>query len=76
MHRYSALQTHYTVGKLSSKNNILIFKEIKNLQIMQVAVWHDKINEIKKELINYFSISDVPLFNKVISFYNIAFWSI
>ena len=74
MHRYSALQTHYTVGKHSSKNNILIFKEIKNLQIMQVAVWHDKINEIKKELINYFSISDVPSFNKGIAFANSALW--
>lgn len=74
MHRYSALQTHYTVGKHSSKNNILIFKEIKNLQIMQVAVWHDKINEIKKELISYFSISDVPSFNKGIAFANSALW--
>ena len=49
MHRHSALETIYKVGKYSSsEKQSLTFKELKSLEIFQITCWADKIDEIKK----------------------------
>ena len=47
MHRHSALETIYKVGKYSSsEKQSLTFKELKSLEILQIACWPDKIDEM------------------------------
>ena len=51
MLRHSALETLYKVGKYSThEKHSLIFKEIKNLEITQIACWHEKIIELNNLL--------------------------
>ena len=51
MHRHSALETIYKVGKYSSsEKQSLTFKELKSLEILQIACWPDKIDEINNLL--------------------------
>ena len=70
MHRHSALETLYKVGKYSiSEKQSLTFKEIKSLEILQIACWPDKIDEI-----NNLNIKMVPSFNKGIVFENKSLW--
>ena len=47
MLRHSALETFYKVGKYSTnKKQSLTLKEITNLEIMQIACWPEKLDEI------------------------------
>ena len=47
MHRHSALETFYKVGKYSTnEKQSLTFKELKSLEILQIACWHDKIDDL------------------------------
>ena len=51
MHRHSALETIYKVGKYSSsEKQSLTFKELKSLEILQIACWPDKIDELNNLL--------------------------
>ena len=51
MHRHSALETIYKVGKYSSsEKQSLTFKELKSLEILQIACWPDKIDEMNNLL--------------------------
>ena len=65
MHRHSALETLYKVGKYSTnEKQSLTFKELKSLEILQIACWPDKIDEmnnlLSKELgHNFFDIDQI-----------------
>ena len=75
MHRHSALETLYKVGKYStSERQSLTFKELKNLQILQIACWPYKIDEIHNLLIKKLKIKNIPDFNKGIVFENKSLW--
>ena len=75
MHRHSALETLYKVGKYStSEKQSLIFKELKNLEILQIACWSDKIDEINNLLTKKLKIINIPSFNKGIIFENKSLW--
>ncbi len=51
MHRHSALETLYKVGKYSTnEKQSLTFKELKSLEILQIACWPDKIDEMNNLL--------------------------
>ena len=53
MHRHSALETIYKVGKYSSsEKQSLTFKELKSLEILQIACWPDKLEELKNRIDN------------------------
>ena len=75
MRRHSALETLNKVGKYSiSEKQTLTFKELKNLEIMQIACWSEKIEEINNLLINKLEIKNIPSFNKGIVFQNKSLW--
>ena len=75
MHRHSALETLYKVGKYSiSEKQSLTFKEIKSLEILQIACWPDKIDEINNLLTKKLKIKSIPSFNKGIIFENKSLW--
>ena len=74
MHRYSALETHYTVGEYSSSETKLSLKEIKKLEITQIVCWPDKIKEISNQFLNQLNISEIPDFNRGIIFKNSTLW--
>ena len=75
MLRHSALGTLYKVGKYStSEKQSLTFKELKNLEILQIACWPDKIDEINNLLIKRLKIRNIPSFNKGILFENKSLW--
>ena len=47
MHRHSALEALYKIGKCStSEKQSLTFKELKSLEILQIVCWPDKIDEM------------------------------
>ena len=75
MHRHSALETLYKVGKYSTnEKQSLTFKELKSLEILQIACWPDKINEINNLLTKELKIKKIPNFNKGIIFDNKSLW--
>ena len=75
MLRHSALEANYNVGKFSnSKKQTLTFKEIKNLEITQIACWPEKLDELNNLLIKKLNINNIPAFNKGIIFENNSLW--
>ena len=75
MLRHSALDTLYKVGKYSRhEKHSLEFKEIKNLEITQIACWPEKLNELNNLLIKTLNINNIPTFNKGIVFENNLLW--
>ena len=75
MFRHSALDTIYKVGKYSSsKKQSLTFKELKSLEILQIACWPDKIDEMNNLLSKELKIINIPSFNKGIIFENKSLW--
>ena len=75
MHRHSALEALYKIGKCSTREKqSLTFKELKSLEIMQIACWPDKIEEINNLLIKKLKIKHIPGFNKGIVFENKSLW--
>ena len=77
MHRHSALETIYKVGKYSSsEKQSLTFKELKSLEILQIACWPDKIDEMNNLLSKELKIKNIPSFNKGIIFENKSFGNI
>ena len=75
MHRHSALEGFYKIGKYStSEKQSLIFKELKNLEIMQIACWPNKIDEINNLLVKKLKIKNISGFNKGIVFENKSLW--
>ena len=61
MHRHSALEALYKIGKCStSEKQSLTFKELKNLEIMQIVCWPDKIDEINNLLVKKLTIKNIP----------------
>ncbi len=75
MHRHSALETLYKVGKFSTnEKQFLTFKELKSLEILQIACWPDKIDELNNLLTKKLSIKNIPFFNKGIVFENKSLW--
>ena len=75
MHRHSALETFYKVGKYSTnEKQSLTFKELKSLEILQIACWPDKIDELNNLLTKKLSIKNIPIFNKGIVFENKSLW--
>ena len=54
MHRHSALETIYKVGKYSSsEKQSLTFKELTSLEILQIACWPHKIDEMNNLTIQW-----------------------
>tara|TARA_B100001540_G_scaffold50876_1_gene45935 strand:+ start:196 stop:759 length:564 start_codon:yes stop_codon:yes gene_type:complete len=75
MLRHSALETFYKVGKYSTnKKQSLTLKEITNLEIMQIACWPEKLDEINDLLIKKLKINNTPKFNKGVIFGNSSIW--
>ena len=75
MHRHSALETIYKVGKYSSsEKQSLTFKELKSLEILQIACWPDKIDEMNNLISKKLKINNIPSFNKGIIFENKSLW--
>ena len=75
MLRHSALETNYKVGKYSThKKYSLTFKEIKNLEITQIACWPEKHKELNNLLVKNLNINNTPTFNKGIVFENNSLW--
>ena len=75
MLRHSALETLYKVGKYSThEKNSLTFKEIKNLEITQIACWPEKLKELNNLLVKNLNINNTPTFNKGIVFENNSLW--
>ena len=75
MLRHSALETLYKVGKYSThEKHSLIFKEIKNLEITQIACWPEKLIELNNLLAKKLNINNIPKFNKGIIFENNSLW--
>ena len=64
MHRHSALETIYKVGKYSSsEKQSLTFKELKSLEILQIACWPDKIDEMNNLISKELKIKNIPRAN-------------
>ena len=77
MHRHSALEALYNIGKCSTnEKQSLTFKELKSLEIMQIVCWPDKIEEINNLLIKKLKIKHIPGFNKGIVFENKSLWRV
>jgi len=75
MLRHSSLETLYKVGKNSThEKNSLTFKEIKNLEITQIACWPEKLKELNNLLVKNLNINNTPTFNKGIVFENNSLW--
>ena len=75
MHRHSALEALYKIGKCSTnEKQSLTFKELKSLEIMQIACWPNKIEEINNLLIKKLKIKHIPGFNEGIVFENKSLW--
>ena len=75
MHRHSALEALYKIGKCSTREKqSLTFKELKSLEIMQIACWPDKLEELNNLLIKKLKIKHIPSFNKGIVFENKSLW--
>ncbi len=75
MHRHSALETFYKVGKYSTnEKQSLTFKELKSLEILQIACWPDKIDDLNNLLTKKLTIKNIPSFNKGIVFENKSLW--
>ena len=75
MLRHSALETLYKVGKYSThEKHSLTFKEIKNLEITQIACWPEKLKELNNLLVKNLNINNIPTFNKGIVFENNSLW--
>lgn len=68
VNRTSALISKYNTGSFSIDNKItLIFKEIKDLDIKQVAGWTSTLKNVEAKLSNFFNISGAPGFNQALS---------
>tara|TARA_E500000178_G_scaffold92860_1_gene91822 strand:- start:863 stop:1426 length:564 start_codon:yes stop_codon:yes gene_type:complete len=75
MHRHSALETLYKVGKYPTNvKQHLTLKELKSLEILQIACWPDKINELNNLLTKKLIIKNIPSFSKGIVFENKSLW--
>ena len=65
--RSSALESNYSVGiNVTNDESQLQLREIKNLQLTQVAAWADSINKVGSDIANYLNLSEYALPNKVI----------
>lgn len=66
--RFSALEANYLLTKnFSTGEAQLIFKQIKDIEILQVAAWPDTLEQVGKKLSNHMNFSKIPMPNKVIS---------
>ena len=75
MLRHSALENLYKVGKYSThEKHSLIFKEIKSLEITQIACWPEKLIELNNLLAKKLNVNNMPSFNKGIIFENNSLW--
>ena len=63
--RSSALETNFPIGKNNYDAKVqLQFKEIKDLQILQVATWPDTLAEVGKKITNHLNLLEEPFLNK------------
>ena len=72
VNRVSALYTNYKIGSVRANKEIkLIFREIKDLNITQIAAWPDTLDNIEVKLSKIINSINTPSFNQSISFENI-----
>ena len=65
--RSSALESNYTVGiNVINDESQLQLREIKNLQLTQVAAWPDSINKVGSDIANHLKLNEYALPNKAI----------
>ena len=65
--RSSALESNYSVGiNVTNDESRLQLREIKNLQLTQVAAWPDFINKVGSDIANHLNLSEYALPNKAI----------
>ena len=65
--RSSALESNYPVGINAANNESrLQLSEIKNLQLTQVAAWHDSINKVGSNIANHLNLNEYAPPNKAI----------
>ena len=46
VNRSSALESNYSIGTTTNRKTLIEFKEINDLQLIQVAIWPDSINKV------------------------------
>ncbi len=62
--RSSSLESNYVIGKYPVNNQVqLEFKNLKNLQLLQVAAWPDTIDKVGQEISNYLNMEKFALPN-------------
>jgi heterotetrameric sarcosine oxidase gamma subunit len=65
--RSSALESNYNVGiNVINDESRLQLREIKNLQLTQVAAWPDSINKVGSDIANHLKLNEYALPNKAI----------
>ena len=65
--RSSALESNYSVGiNVTNDESRIQLREIKNLQLTQVAAWPDSINKVGSDIANHLNLNEYALPNKVI----------
>ena len=65
--RSSALESNYSVGiNVTNDESQLQLREIKNLQLTQVAAWADSINKVGSDIANHLNLNEYALPNKAI----------
>ena len=65
--RSSALESNYSVGiNVINDESRLQLREIKNLQLTQVAAWPDSINKVGSDIANHLNLNEYALPNKAI----------
>ena len=65
--RSSALESNYSVGiNVTNDKSQLQLREIKNLQLTQVAAWPDSINKVGSYITNHLNLNEYATPNKAI----------
>lgn len=67
VNRTSSLSSNYLVGKKTNNNINLKFKEIKNIELTQIAVWPETINEVGMHIANYLKLPKFAEPNKAVT---------
>lgn len=71
VNRVSALVTNYQISSFKVDEKItLVFKEIRNLEIKQIAAWPSTIDIVDSKLASILNVTKAPGFNQTLSFQN------
>ena len=66
--RSSALESNYhQIHNTNEDKNSLVLREIKDLQLIQIAAWPETIEKVGKDIARYLNLPTYPLANKALT---------